>query len=189
MATEASGAPALSGNVVAVSRDSLHRFSKPKAREIRIMAGLGVRGDAHAGETVQHLSRVTANPKAPNLRQVHLIHSELFGELAQKGFTVRPGDLGENITTRGIELLELGRDTLLRIGPEVVLSVTGLRNPCGQINNFRPGLLKHLAFNTRERIIRKAGIMSVALKGGIIRPGDRISIDPPDGRHIPLDRV
>ncbi|MEL7196685.1 MAG: MOSC domain-containing protein [Pseudomonadota bacterium] len=189
MATEASGAPALGGNVVAVSRDSKHRFTKPQAREIRVLAGFGVREDAHAGETVQHLSRFKSNPKAPNLRQVHLIHSELFDELARKGFTVRPGDLGENITTRGIDLLELGRDTLLRIGPEVVLSVTGLRNPCGQINNFRPGLLKHLAFNTRERIIRKAGIMSVALKGGTIRPGDRIEIERPDGLHIPLDRV
>lgn len=189
MATERSDAPVLGGNVVAVSRDGRHRFSKPKASEIRVLAGFGVRGDAYAGEKVQHVSRIRLNPQPPNLRQVHLIHSELFGELARKGFTICPGDLGENITTSGIELLDLGRDTLLRIGPDVVLSVTGLRNPSGQINNFRPGLLKYLAFSTRERIIRKAGIMTVALKGGTIRPGDKIAIEPPDGLHIPLDRV
>ncbi len=189
MATEASGAPALSGHVVAVNRDTFHRFSKPLAREIGVLAGIGVRGDGHSGEKIQHISRVRANPNAPNLRQIHLIHSELFDELGKKGFNIRPGDLGENITTRGVQLLDLGRDTLLRIGPDVVLSVTGLRNPSGQINNFKPGLLKHLALRTRERIIRKAGIMCVALKGGTIRPGDRIDIEPPDGRHIPLDRV
>lgn len=189
MAIEASGAPALCGSVVAVSRDSAHRFSKPQAREICVTAGLGVEGDAHAGANVQHLSRIRVAPKAPNLRQVHLIHSELFEELAKKGFTIRPGDLGENITSIGIDLLNLGRDTLLRIGPDVVLSVTGLRNPCGQIDDFKPGLLKHLAFNTRKRVVRKAGIMSLALKGGTIRAGDRIEIEPPDGPHIPLDRV
>lgn len=175
--------------IIAVCRSSEHRFSKQPCDEIRIVAGLGVQGDAHAGELVQHLSRVRANPDQPNLRQVHLIHSELFEELADKEFEVHPGDLGENITTRGIDLLSLSRDTLLRIGEEAVLRVTGLRNPCAQIEAFAPGLLRELALKTPRGIIRKAGIMTVVEHGGTVRPGDSITVEAPPGPHIPLERV
>ncbi|MEM6909661.1 MAG: MOSC domain-containing protein [Pseudomonadota bacterium] len=175
--------------VLCVCCDAEHRFSKLPCERIEILAGFGVRGDAHAGETVQHLSRVARDPSQPNLRQVHLIHSELFDELSEHGFELAPGDLGENITTRGIDLLNLGRDTLLRIGPDAVLSVTGLRNPCTQIERFSSGLLKHLALKDGGGIVRKAGIMTVALSGGVIRPGDTIVIEPPEGPHIPLERV
>jgi len=175
--------------VLAVCRDSRHRFSKETFDEIEIVAGFGVKGDAHAGEKVQHLSRVRADPTQPNLRQVHLIHVELFQELAQNGFEIRPGDTGENITTSGIDLLELGRDTILRIGSDVALRVTGLRNPCSQIDAFAPGLLKEVAVKTADGISRKSGIMTVATKGGIVRPGDEILIEPPEGPHIPLQCV
>ena len=175
--------------VSAVHRDEQHNFSKQPADQIRIIAGLGVEGDAHAGETVQHLSRVRADPRQPNLRQVHLMHAELFDEVAARGFTVRPGDLGENITTSGIDLLALGRDTLLRIGDDAVLRVTGLRNSCAQIEAFAPGLLKEVAVKTPKGIVRKAGIMCVALTSGVVRPGDPVVVEPPQGPHIPLERV
>ena len=175
--------------MIAVCRDGEHRFSKSPTDRIEIIAGLGVRGDAHAGEKVQHLSRVRADPDQPNLRQVHLIHAELFDELTDKGFSLRAGDLGENITTRGIDLLSLGRETVLRVGPEVVLKVTGLRNPCAQIEAFATGLLKEVAIKTDAGIVRKAGIMTIAVEGGRVVPGDIIEIETHDGPHIPLERV
>ena len=175
--------------VISVARDSQHNFSKSPCKRIEIIAGLGVSGDAHLGKKVQHLSRVRADPEQPNLRQVHLIHSELFDELAVKGFNLNPGDLGENITTRGIDLLTLGRGTLLKIGQNSVLEVTGLRNPCAQIEAFMPGLLKEVAVKTSEGLVRKTGIMTIARKGGIVSAGDAIQIVPPEGPHIPLERV
>lgn len=175
--------------VEAVCCDGEHRFSKTPTTQIDIIAGYGVRGDAHAGERVQHLSRVRANPDQPNLRQVHLIHAELFEELKEQGFEIRSGDLGENITTKGVGLLGLGRGTLIRIGDQVVLRVTGLRNPCGQIDDFAPGLLKHLAIKTDGGIVRKAGIMTIVQTGGTAGPGDQIRIEVPRGPHIPLERV
>lgn len=177
------------GSVVAVCSDTSHRFSKKPTDRIEIIAGIGVRGDAHAGEQVQHLSRVRADPTQPNLRQVHLIHTELFDELAGAGFDIAPGDLGENVTTSGVDLLSLGRDTLLHIGEDVVLKVTGLRNPCGQIEAFRPGLLQKVALKTPDGIVRKTGIMSTALRGGEIAPGDPVAVEAPTGPHIPLERV
>ncbi|WP_449373609.1 MOSC domain-containing protein [Arthrobacter psychrolactophilus] len=129
--------------ISAVHLDTKHRFSKESVGEIELVAGLGVAGDAHSGVTVQHRSRVRADPTALNLRQVHLMHHELFDWLVQRGFTVAPGELGENITTEGIDLLSLPRGTLLQLGPEAVVEVTGLRNPCAQIENFRPGLLRN----------------------------------------------
>ncbi|QFT77452.1 MOSC domain-containing protein [Erythrobacter sp. THAF29] len=179
----------MTGHVVAVCSSGEHRFSKKPTDRITIVAGIGVDGDAHAGERVQHLSRVHVNPDQPNLRQVHLIHSELFDGLASAGFDIAPGDLGENITTHGIDLLSLSRYALLHIGEDVVLKVTGLRNPCSQIEAFRPGLLKMVAVKTPEGIVRKAGIMTVALHGGDIRRGDAIAVETPKGPHIPLERV
>lgn len=174
---------------MAVHRDAEHRFSKQSAHAIRIVAGLGVEGDAHAGDRVQHLSRVRADPAQPNLRQVHLMHAELFEEMAGHGFALQPGDLGENITTRGIDLLGLGRGTLLHIGDDAVVEVTGLRNPCAQIEAFAPGLLGHLALKTPRGIVRKAGIMGIALTSGEVRAGDAIRVEAPAGPHLALKRV
>lgn len=176
--------------VVAVARDGAHRFSKGPQPLIRLLAGLGVEGDAHAGETVRHRSRVRADPTQPNLRQVHLMHAELFDEVAQEGFIVRPGDLGENVTTRGLDLLSLPRGARLHLGAGAVVEITGLRNPCSQIDAFQPGLLRAvLVPDGSGGVIRKAGIMGVVLAGGEVRPGDPISVDLPAGPHEALERV
>lgn len=175
--------------VAAVCRAGQHSFSKLACDRINLVAGMGVEGDAHAGETVQHLSRVREDPDQPNLRQVHLIHAELFDELADKGFALSPGDLGENITTRGIDLLGLSRDTLLKVGESAVLRVTGLRNPCVQIDAFAPGLLQYLVEKTDGGTVRKAGIMAVIVEGGAVTPGDPMVSVSPAGPHTPLDRV
>ncbi len=144
-----------------------------------LVAGLGVANDAHAGETVQHLSRVRRDPCQPNLRQVHLIHAELFDDLATKGFTIHGGELGENITTRGLDLLGLGQNTRLHIG-SAVIRVTGLRNPCAQIEAFRPGLLKHMIVRRADGSLdRKCGVMGVVEAGGVVSVGAAIEIEPP----------
>lgn len=176
--------------VVAVSRNGRHSFSKPNAPVIRLQPGLGVEADAHAGETVRHRSRVARDPTAPNLRQVHLLHAELFDELMPRGFTLAPGQIGENITTRGIDLLALPRDTLLHLGETAVVRVTGLRNPCSQLDRFAPGLMAATLDRAADgRLVRKAGIMAVVLAGGEIRPGDTIRAEPPDGPGHPLEPV
>lgn len=178
------------GTVTAVSRDGEHSFSKPNRAGIRLLAGLGVEGDAHAGVTVQHRSRVARDPTQPNLRQVHLIHEELFAEVGADGFDVAPGELGENITTSGIDLLGLPVGTLLRIGDEAVVEVTGLRNPCLQIDDYQDGLLKKVVGRDEAgNLVRKAGIMSIVLVGGEVRPGDTITVQLPAEPHRPLDRV
>ena len=178
------------GSVIAVAKDAGHNFSKNLVPEITLVAGLGVEGDAHLGETVRHRSRVRADPTQPNLRQVHLIHSELFDEVAEKGFAVAPADLGENITTKGIDLLGLPRHAILEIGENARLEVTGLRNPCAQIENFQKGLLAAvLDKGPNGELIRKSGIMTVVLKGGRVCAGDRIKVTLPDPPFLPLERV
>ncbi|CAN5382335.1 MOSC domain-containing protein [soil metagenome] len=178
------------GIVVAVARDGQHRFSKSPVDRITILAGMGVEGDAHQGSRVRHRSRVAVDPTQPNLRQVHLIHAELFDELRAKGHDVGPADLGENITTQGIDLLALPRGTRLRIGDTAVLEVTGLRNPCGQIEAFQRGLLAAvLDRGPSGEVIRKAGIMTIVEQGGIVRPQDRVIVDLPPLPHHPLERV
>lgn len=176
--------------VAAVWASATHSFSKFAVSELRIIEGQGVAGDAHCGVTVKHRSRVAVDPTQPNLRQVHLIPGELFDELAAQGFGVQPGQLGENITTRGIDLLALPRDTELRIGADVVLRLTGLRNPCPQIDNFEAGLLKAVVGRDADGgIVRKAGVMSVVLAGGVVRPGDAITVRLPAPPHVKLERV
>jgi MOSC domain-containing protein YiiM len=178
------------GAVAAVCSNDEHSFSKRSRSSITLLAGLGVRGDAHAGVTVQHRSRVAQDPTQPNLRQVHLMPQELFREVSQAGFTVAPGDLGENITTAGIDLLGLPVGTLLHIGGEAVVEVTGLRNPCTQIDDFQDGLLTQVVGRDENgKIARKAGIMGIVVTGGEVQPGDPISIRLPAQPFRPLDRV
>jgi len=173
--------------VTAVSCSASHSFSKPNRTRIRLVAGLGVEGDAHAGPTVKHRSRVAKDPTRPNLRQVHLIHSELHDELRAAGFSVAAGEMGENITTQGIDLLALPQGARLHVGDTAVIEVTGLRNPCVQIDRFRKGMMKAvLDRDEHGNLIRKAGVMGVVLEGGDVKPGDEIRIALPAGPFRPL---
>jgi MOSC domain-containing protein YiiM len=173
--------------VVAVAQSPVHGFSKPVGAEIRLLAGLGVEGDAHAGDRVKHRSRVARDPTQPNLRQVHLLHAELLEELADRGFALRPGDVGENLLTRGLDVLSLPTGTRLRLGATAEVEVTGLRNPCAQLDRFQPGLTAAMLGRAPDGgLIRKAGIMAVVLAGGVVRPGDRIGVALPPGPHRPL---
>ncbi len=180
----------MAGVVTAVSRSAAHTFSKPNRDSIRLLAGLGVEGDAHLGETVKHRSRVARDPTQPNLRQVHLIHAELHDELRAAGFAVEPGQMGENVTTRGLDLLGLPTGTRLHLGPEAVVELTGLRNPCAQLDGLQPGLMAAtLARDERGNLIRKAGVMAVVLAGGEVRPGDAIRVELPPEPRRPLEPV
>lgn len=181
----------MNAKVVSVSLNRAHEFSKPPASEISLLVGQGVEGDAHCGVTVKHRSRVRQDPTQPNLRQVHLLHAELFEELAAKGHAVSPGALGENIATFGIALLELPVGTELSLGDDgAVVRLTGLRNPCVQIDQFRPGLMSAVLDHTPDgELVRKAGVMSIVIRGGVVRPGDLISIVLPAKPHVRLERV
>ena len=178
------------GAVKSLSLDAGHRFSKFVVPTIRLLEGLGVEGDAHLGETVQHRSRVVANPSAPNLRQVHLIAGELLDDLAKAGFSVDPGDLGENILTSGVDLLGLGTDTLLEFSDGATVRVTGLRNPCKQIEAFQKGLLAAVLDKDDDgNVVRKAGVMGVVVSSGSVAVGDRFAIKPAKGPHRALAPV
>jgi MOSC domain-containing protein YiiM len=180
----------MTATVLAVARNPRHRFSKPTCSEIALLEGLGVEGDAHAGVTVRHRSRVARNPAAPNLRQVHLIQAELFDELAAKGFAIAPGDMGENVTTTGIDLLALPVGTILRLGDAAEIAVTGLRNPCLQLDRFAPGLMAATLDRDAEGgVVRKAGIMATVRRGGAVRPGDAIAVTQPPLPHRYLGPV
>jgi MOSC domain-containing protein YiiM len=180
----------MSGIVIAVSRSAQHTFSKANQEKIFLQACLGVEGDAHLGETIKHRSRVAVDPSQPNLRQVHLIHSELHDELQAAGFAIAPGQMGENITTRGIDLLSLPTGTRLHLGDTAVVEVTGLRNPCTQLDKLQSGLMSSvLGRDTDGKLIRKAGVMGIVIESGEIRPSDLIRIELPPEPHQPLDRV
>lgn len=175
------------GFVTAVSRSSTHTFTKPNQGSIRLLAGLGVEGDAHLGETVKHRSRVARDPSQPNLRQVHLIHAELHDELQHTGFAVLAGQMGENITTRGLDLLNLPTGTRLHLGQTAIIEVTGLRNPCAQLEQIQPGLMAAVLDRDEHGVlIRKAGIMGIVLVGGEVEPGDAIRVELPAEPHQPL---
>jgi MOSC domain-containing protein YiiM len=180
----------VTGEVVAVARDSTHRFSKQLVDQIRLLEGIGVEGDAHAGVTVQHLSRLKRTPGAPNLRQVHLIAQELFDELTDKGFTIGPAVLGENVTTRGVDLLGLPRGAQLRLGADAVVEITGLRNPCVQLDDLQHGLLAQVLHRKDDgTVVRRAGVMAVVRAGGTVRPGDPIEVSLPSEPHEHLEPV
>ena len=179
-----------SGTVLAVSASPAHTMQKPACESIRLVTGLGVEGDAHMGATVQHLSRIARDPSQPNLRQVHLIHAELHDELAAAGFGVTAGEMGENVTTRGIALLALPHGTRLHLGEEAVVELTGLRNPCSQLDRFQRGLMAAtLGRDARGGLVRKAGVMAIVLESGEVRAGDPIRIEPPPGEPRPLQPV
>jgi MOSC domain-containing protein YiiM len=177
----------MTGMVTAVSRSATHTFSKATQASIRLLSGLGVEDDAHMGGTVKHRSRVVRDPNQPNLRQVHLIHAELFDELRAAGFSVSVGQIGENVTTRGIDLLGLPSGTRLHLGDTAAVEVTGLRNPCSQLDDFQPGLMAAtLGRDEQGRLIRKAGVMGIVLTGGVVRPGDPIRVELPPEPRRPL---
>lgn len=180
----------LSGTVISVGRSPCHGFSKTPQSSIELVAGLGVEGDAHAGVTVKHRSRVAQDPTQPNLRQVHLISEELLARLAIAGFALQPGDLGENVLTSGIDLQGLPRGTVLDIGPTVKVELTGLRNPCPQIEAFRAGLLAQvLGRDENGALQRRAGVMGIVIQGGTIRISDTVTVVLPALPHIALERV
>lgn len=180
----------MDGKVIAVARSATHTMSKPTAPSIRLLTALGVEGDAHLGETVKHRSRVARDPSQPNLRQVHLLHIELFDELHTAGFEITAGQMGENITTAGLDLLALPTGTRLHLGDAAVVEVTGLRNPCAQLDGIQPGLMAAtLDRDEHGHLVRKAGIMSIVVTGGDIRPGDPIAVELPPSPHRQLEPV
>lgn len=180
----------MTARVESVNVSPTHTMSKPAQPSIRLLAGLGVKGDAHMGEKVKHRSRVARNPDEPNLRQVHLIHGELHDELRAAGFDVLPGQMGENITTRGIDLLGLPTGARLRIGAEAVVEITGLRSPCAQLDGLQNGLMSACLDKADDGSpVRKAGIMGIVLTGGEVRPGDAIAVELPSGELTPLRPV
>jgi MOSC domain-containing protein YiiM len=177
----------VTGIVAAVSRSPRHTMAKANEPSIQLTAGLGVDGDAHQGTTVKHRSRVARDPTQPNLRQVHLIHAELHDELRQRGFAIKPGEMGENITTAGVDLLALATGSWLHIGETAIVEVTGLRNPCAQLDKIQKGLMAAtLDRDTAGNLVRKAGIMGVVLAAGEVRAGDPIRVEPPPPPHRPL---
>lgn len=180
----------MNATITAVSLSSGHTFSKQAFEHITLLEGLGVEGDAHCGITVKHRSDVARDPTRLNLRQVHLIHSELFDELHQQGFAVEASMLGENVTTRGVDLLALPVDTELQLGDDAVVRLTGLRNPCSQIDGLQKGLLSAVVERRPDgEIIRKTGVMAVVIKGGVVRQGDELIVNLPALPHRKLERV
>jgi len=175
--------------VLAVCKSPGHTMSKPRADSVRLIQGIGIEGDAHAGTTVKHRSRVAKGPTIPNLRQVHLIHAELFDELRAKGFSIDPGQMGENITTAGIDLLSLPRGTRLGLGASAVIEITGLRNPCTQIDGIQPGLMEAVLERRSTGLVRKSGIMAIVITSGEVKAGDLITVQLPAPPHEPLKPV
>jgi MOSC domain-containing protein YiiM len=176
--------------VVAVACSASHTFTKPLVSSITLLEGLGVEGDAHCGTTVKHRSRFRRDPTQPNLRQVHLVPHELLDELSANGFRVSPGSIGENVSTRGVDLLGLPTGAVLWLGESASVRITGLRNPCVQLDRFQKGLMKAVLGRAPDgSLIRRAGVMGVVLTGGVVAPDDPIRIELPAGKHLPLEKV
>jgi MOSC domain-containing protein YiiM len=180
----------MTGRVAAVSRSASHSMVKGNEEAIRLLEGLGVEKDAHAGVTVKHRSRVARDPNQPNLRQVHLVHAELHAELRQSGLDVAPGEMGENVTTEGVDLLGLPTGARLRLGDEAIVEVTGLRNPCAQLDRLQAGLMAAVLDRDEQgNLVRKAGVMAVVVAGGLVRPGEAVTVELPSAPHRPLGPV
>jgi len=180
----------MKGKVLTVSASGDHHFSKEVQTQIRLLKGLGVEGDAHAGATVKHRSRVKRDPTQPNLRQIHIVHRELFDELLDLGYELFPSAIGENILTEGLPLIELPTGTHLRIGESAIVEITGSRNPCWQLDEFQSGLMKAvLDWDADGRLIRKSGVMGIILEGGEVRQGDDIEVVLPPEPHQLLEPV
>ena len=136
-------------------------------------------GDAHAGPFVRHRHLARRHPKMPNLRQVHLIPSELFQALRADGYELRPGDLGENILTAGLDLEALPLGTILKLGAEAAIELTGLRTPCVLIDRFKPGLKRRMLVEEYGRPRFRCGVMAVVRSSGRISTGDAIAVRLP----------
>ncbi len=176
--------------VVAVSLSRTHTFSKHPQPHIHLLAGLGVEGDAHCGATVRHRYLARRDPTQPNLTQVHLLQAELLETLRSSGFPLLPGDLGENITTSGIDLLALPASTRLHIGPAAVVEITGLRTPCVQMNHLRPGLMAAVfTYLPSGKKSPRTGVMSIVRRGGTVTPDCPIEIELPALPHQPMKCV
>lgn len=189
-----SSPPDASGSVVAVHRSADHTFSKAAETEIMLLAGLGVEGDAHAGARVTHRSRVAKDPNQPNLRQVHLVMTELLDEVRSAGHAIDAGTLGENITTEGLDLIGLPVGSILRIGDDALVALTGLRNPCKQIHGVGSGVLKMMftdgqPYGRPGEQIGRTGVMGVVVAGGVVRPNDMISVRYPAGPLTPMEKI
>ena len=180
----------MDGTVVAVSRSDSHSFSKQNQESIELVAAYGIEGDVHAGATIKHRSRLAKEGDQPNIRQVHLLHTEIFEELKEQGYEVLPGELGENITTKGLDILAMPKGTRLHIGSSAIVELTGLRNPCGQIDDFQKGLKDALLDHDAEgNLIRKSGVMSIVIASGDVVPGDPIRVELPPLPHERMERV
>ncbi|MEH6452863.1 MAG: MOSC domain-containing protein [Psychromonas sp.] len=180
----------MNSTVVVVSSSKTHSFSKLNQASINLIEGIGVQGDAHAGKSIKHIYLAKKDPSRPNIRQIHLIQSELFEELAEQGFDVEAGQLGENVTTQGLDLLSLPTGTQLKIGENAVIELTALRNPCVQIHNFKKGLLKAVMGKDDDgKVVRKVGVMGIVAAGGEVKPNDVIEVIFPEQPHSPLQYV
>lgn len=136
------------GRVVGLAGERLHRFSKSARESLVLLKGLGAGGDVHAGPFVRHRYLARLQPKMANLRQVHLIPSELFEALRVDGYALRAGDLGENILTAGLDLEALPLGTILKLGAQATIELTGLRTPCVLIDRSSPDLRPRCSSNS-----------------------------------------
>jgi len=178
------------GKIIALSKNPIHNVSKQNHNELILLEGLGVEGDVHMGKTAKHRSRVAKNPLQPNLRQIHLIESELYEELKLKGFDIQPGQMGENITTSDLDLLKLPENTILKIGAQAEVLITGLRNPCNQLNGIQDGLMQAvIEKDSSGNLIRKAGIMGIVTKGGKVTLNDNIEVKFPSKPFVRLEKI
>ena len=177
----------MSPRVETVHLSAGHTMGKPAVDSIRLIEGIGVDGDVHSGTTVQHLSRIARDPSQPNLRQVHLIPAEVHDGLAASGLEVEPGAMGENVTTRGLDLFALPVRTRLRLGGVAEVELTGLRNPCRQLEGVREGLQSAVLLHGPDgALVRRAGVMAIVVAAGPVAPGDAIDVIVPPEPHEPL---
>jgi len=166
-------------SVLSVSMSSSHGFSKRPTDYIYLLSGCGVQGDVHCSGAAS----------SNNKRQVHLIASELLTELARKdskgrAYIISPGALGENITTKGIDLVGLNEGTRLHFGDgddHAIVRITGLRNPKKRLDEWPKGLLDRCAMKNKKGEItgRKIGVMGIVEEDGFVQPGHMVYVEKP----------